>query len=182
MPEKPVCRLSNLYLPNSRLLYQLQTQNLCFAWLIGFLTSLLPVFLSQLSPSPMIATPSSWLLMAKTLELFSTTFIPISPLSGNHLGPTFKYMRDLSPSQTCYSNLLLPCSEPPALACYYLAHLHSLYSTQSDHFQIKVKSWYFFVQTPVVRVSLRMKARVRMRADKAIVALFPHPSPSCSPH
>ena len=153
-----VCQLFNLYLPNSRLLYQLQTQNL--SWMVNRLLNL------STTCRPRTAAPSSRLLMAKTFKLFSATFIPTSTLSGNPLSPTVKIYAE----SESISNLLLlwSCSEPPALACYCLAHLHSLHGTQNDHFQIKVKLCTSLFKTPIVGISLRMNARVLTRAKKAL--------------
>ena len=124
--------------------------------------------LLHLSPTcgPRTAAPSSPLLMAKTLELFSAAFIPTSTLSGNPLGPAVKIYAE----SESISNLLLlrSCSEPPALACYCLVHRHSLYGTQNDHFQIKVKLCTSLFKIPIVGVSLRMSARVLRRAEKAL--------------
>ena len=131
-----------------------------FAWMVNRLLNLSPTC------RPRTAAPSSWLLMAKTFKLFSAIFIPTSTLSGNPLSPTVKIYTE----SESISNLLLlwSCSEPPALACYCLAHPHSLHGTQNDHFQIKVKLCTSLFKTPIVGISLRMNTRVLTRAKKAL--------------
>lgn len=184
MPEKPVC-MSTLKFVSPKFQASVSTANSkSLLWMANRLLNLFPTCVPLTAFS--ISNDCNSILSAahgKKLGIILNYFHSNIHFVRESSWPYLQiYAESMSPSQTCYSNLLLPCSEPPALACYYLAHLHSLYSTQSDHFQIKVKSWYFFVQTPIACVSLRMKARVLTRADKAIADLFPHASPSCSPH
>lgn len=147
------------------------------AWLIGFLTFFPPVVHSQPSPSLTIPTPFYPMLVAKTLELFSTTSFLHLVCQGILLTLP-KYMQTPSPFQTCY------CSHQlfPAATC---AHLH--FSTQHPEWSFSNKSrmWNFSGSNSIVWVSLRIKARVLTRADKAVDDLFPQVSsfsfPHCSP-